>query len=153
MLEIGSGGGRWTRYLLPARRLYCVDVNPEMFHYILGRLGPQPNLSFVRTQGTDLPGIEPESIDLVFTFGTFVHLEAEFIDGYLKSIRDVIKPDADVLIHYSDKEKPAAAANEGFAHTNTVVMEDLLAKNGYVIVEHGTDFLPHSNIVHARLPA
>lgn len=150
VLEIGSGGGRWTRYLLPAQRLYCVDVNPEMFHYLLERLGPRANLSFVRTAGTDLPGIEPRSIDLVFTFGTFVHLEAELIDAYLRSIRTVIRPDGDVLLHYSDKEKPAAAENQGFAHTTTRVMEDLLAENGYTIVRHGTDFLPHSNIVHAR---
>ena len=56
------------------------------------------------------------------------------------------------MLHYSDKETPVAAANEGFAHTNTKVMEGLLAQNGYVIVKHGTDFLPHSkSFTHASI--
>ncbi|HEU5397089.1 MAG TPA: hypothetical protein VFV81_07970, partial [Verrucomicrobiae bacterium] len=30
VLEIGPGGGRWTRYMLPARKIYAVDFHQEL---------------------------------------------------------------------------------------------------------------------------
>ena len=38
-IEIGSGGGRWTQYLLNFKRLYCVDLNQKMFNYLIDRFG------------------------------------------------------------------------------------------------------------------
>jgi SAM-dependent methyltransferase len=44
VLEIGAGGGRWTRYLLGARRIICVDLNPEFFDVLKARF-PGSNLN------------------------------------------------------------------------------------------------------------
>src|SRR5918995_647750 len=37
VLEIGPGGGRWTQYLLPARKVVVVELNPQFFDYLRER--------------------------------------------------------------------------------------------------------------------
>ncbi len=149
-LEIGPGGGRWTRYLLEFERLVCVDLDPDVFHGLLTRFGPRANVSFCRTNGTDLPGVRRGSIDFVLTFGVFVHLDPSILDGYLHSLRSVVAPDADLILQYADKHKPAGAADSTFAPTTGPIMNYLLATAGFEVVDEDRELLPHSNVVHAR---
>ena len=149
-LEIGSGGGRWTQYLLGFGRLYCVDLNPEMFHYLLRRFGPRPHVGFCQTAGTDFPGIPTRSLDFVFSFGTLVHLDPPLIERYLANLSPLVRPGADVVLQYADKEKPLGASNAGFAQTTSAVMRGLLERSGYEVVEEDARTLPHSNVVRAR---
>jgi SAM-dependent methyltransferase len=88
IVEIGSGGGRWTQYLLPfATRLKVVELNPESFDHLRRRFSDQiEKLEFVVTTGSEMGGVPTGSIDLVFTFDVFVHLEPEVIGGYLTEI-------------------------------------------------------------------
>jgi SAM-dependent methyltransferase len=136
-LEIGSGGGRWTQYLLGFDRVYCVDINREMFHYMIERFGGAPQLSFCETDGQSFPGVPRRSVDFVFTFGTFVHL-------------DPLAPGAQVVVQYADKAKPLAAGNEGFAHTTRPLMLEMLTRCGYEVLEEDNESLPHSNVVRFR---
>src|SRR5713226_3138814 len=55
-VEIGPGGGRWTRYLLGFRRLYVVDYYQEVLAE-LRRNFDRPNMVFLHNAGTDFPGI------------------------------------------------------------------------------------------------
>src|SRR5579863_6795190 len=50
-LEIGPGGGRWTRYLLGFRRLYVVDFYPELLKELRHRFNT-PNMQFITNNGT-----------------------------------------------------------------------------------------------------
>ncbi|MEL6345061.1 MAG: class I SAM-dependent methyltransferase [Myxococcota bacterium] len=150
ILEIGSGGGRWTQLLLNARKLYSVDINQAMIQYLQQRFGTPPQLALIQTAGADLPGVPERSIDFVFSFGTFVHLEPETIAEYLQNIRPLLKPGADVVIQYSDKTKPIAANNPHFAATDSLMMEAMFCKYGYRVIRHDTQLLVHSNIIHVR---
>ena len=51
ILEIGTGGGRWTQFLINAKKLYSVDVNPVMLEYAAKRFGAVDNLSLIHTDG------------------------------------------------------------------------------------------------------
>ena len=73
-----------------------------------------PHLRCVKNNGTDLPTVDDGSIDYLWTFGTFVHLEPKLIRGYLASIPRILAPNANVVIHYSDKRKPRAQQNPAF---------------------------------------
>ncbi|MCC7011890.1 MAG: class I SAM-dependent methyltransferase [Planctomycetes bacterium] len=150
-LEIGCGGGRWTRDLLGFGRLYCVDIHAEMFHYLLERFGPQAHVSFVRSTGSDLPSVPARSLDFVFSFGTFVHLDPPLVEEYLRNLAPLLRPYAHVVIQYSDKRKPRAAGNPGFAPMDVELMHALLARTGFAVEEEQNETLPHSNIVRARL--
>jgi SAM-dependent methyltransferase len=146
-VEIGPGGGRWTRYLLTLARLYVVDFHQELLDE-LARNFRAPGLFLVKNTGTDFPLIELESVDLVFSFGVFVHLDAPIIESYLDNIKTIIRPGADVIIQYSDKTKEWARKNLTFSDNDPARMCAMITARGYRIVREDRDRLPHSSIVH-----
>jgi SAM-dependent methyltransferase len=146
-VEIGPGGGRWTRYLLTLARLYVVDFHQELLDE-LARNFRAPGLFLVKNTGTDFPLIELESVDLVFSFGVFVHLDTPIIESYLDNIKTIIRPGADVIIQYSDKTKEWARKNLTFSDNDPTRMCAMIKARGYRIVREDRDNLPHSSIVH-----
>jgi hypothetical protein len=145
-LEIGPGGGRWTRYLLGFSRLYVVDYHDELLRELRKNFSA-PNMVFVKNNGTDLPGVPDASVDFVFTFGTFVHLDGDLIDAYLINLRRVVKPGANLVVQYSDKTKPSAQLNDGFSDNDPERMCAMITRAGYTIVEEDRTTLPHSSVV------
>ncbi len=145
-LEIGPGGGRWTRYMLGFSRLYVVDYHEELLRELRKNFSG-PNMVFVKNNGTDFPGVPDEVVDFVFTFGTFVHLDRDLIAAYLTNLRRVVKPGANLVIQYSDKTKPTAQQNEGFSDNDPETMARMVTEAGYTIVEEDRTTLPHSSVV------
>jgi ubiquinone/menaquinone biosynthesis C-methylase UbiE len=146
-VEIGPGGGRWTRYLLGFKRLYVVDYYAEMLDELQRRFR-KPNMVFVKNNGTDFPGVETDSIDYLFSFDTFVHLDKPIIQMYLESIRAIVKPKANIMIHYSDKTKVMAQANRGFADNTPDEMRQMARRAGFQIVHEDLTTMWHSSIIH-----
>ena len=147
VVEIGSGGGRWTKYLLEARKVFAVDVSSEFFPMLKERFpDAKDKLVFYQTSGTELDGIDSETIDFVYSFGVFVHIEPEDIDSYLGEIKRVLKPDAFATIQYADKTKKRARKNPNFSDMTPARMESLLGAHGLRLVEHDTKLLDHSSI-------
>lgn len=146
VLEIGPGGGRWTRYLLEAKLVYAVDYHEELLEE-LRKTVRSGNVRFIRNNGTDFPGVPAASVDFVFSFGTFVHLDIDLIEAYLRNLRPVLKQDANVVLHYSDKTKPLAQANAGFSENDPDRMRRLVQAGGYRILEEDTKTLWHSSLV------
>ena len=157
-LEIGSGGGRWTRYLLVARKVVVVELNREFFEYLEERFSADAEkLEFYETSGYEIRGIPDESIDLVFSFGTFVHIDPEGIDAYLGEIRRTLRPGGTATIHYGDRSKKFFAGRPpgyaGFSDMDARKMESFLQSHGLEVLEHDRRLLNHSNVVVFRRPA
>ena len=146
-LEIGPGGGRWTRYLLPCRSVWLVDFHEEILDLVRQTFGEHDNLEFVHNTGSDFPGVPDESIDFLYSFGTFVHLDEPLVDSYLDNMRRILRPDATVVIQYSDKRKPMCARNKGFADMVPDRMRELLAQHGYRITGEDEWTMWHSSLV------
>jgi SAM-dependent methyltransferase len=154
-LEIGSGGGRWTRYLLEARKVVVVELNPEFFAYLRERFPDDVDrLEFRETPGYELPGVGDESIDFVFSFGTFVHIDPEGIDAYLGEIHRCLRPGGTATIHYGDRSKKFFAGRPpgyaGFSDMDAQKMESFLDRHGLEVLAHDRTSLNHSNIVVFR---
>ena len=145
-LEIGPGGGRWTRYLLPFRRIYAVDYHAELLAELRKNF-PHSHIIEILNNGTDFPGVPPASVDFVFSFGTFVHLDPDIIPGYLANLRAVVRPTAQVIIQYSDKDKPEAQKIAGFSDNDPRRMRAMVESAGYRIEEEDTAILNHSSIM------
>ncbi|HWY14199.1 MAG TPA: class I SAM-dependent methyltransferase [Rhizomicrobium sp.] len=145
-LEIGPGGGRWTRYLLPFRRLYVVDHYPELLAELRKNFA-HPNIVEILNNGTDFPGVPFASVDFVFSFGVFVHLDADIIRAYLANLHDVIHPASQLVVHYSDKDKPLAKQNAGFSDNDPRRMRAMVEEAGYSIEEEDTTSLDSSAIM------
>lgn len=145
-IEIGPGGGRWTRYLLGFGELYVVDYYTEMLEQLQKNFQGK-NLRFIQNNGTDFPGIEDVSIDYLFSFGTFVHLDNELIEAYLKNLKPKIKPGANIVIQYSDKTKIMAQMNDGFSDNTPDLMRQMVANTGFNILEEDLTTMWHSSII------
>ncbi len=156
-LEIGAGGGRWTRYLLRAREVVVVELNGEFFAYLESRFPDAAGkLRFYETTGYELAGVGDDSIDFVFSFGTFVHIDPDGIDAYLAEIRRVLRPGGTASIHYADRSKKFFAGRPpgyaGFSDMDAGKMERLVARHDFELVEHDVRLLNHSNVVVFRKP-
>lgn len=145
-LEIGPGGGRWTRYLLDFKRLYIVDYHPELLRELQNNFN-RKNMIFIRNNGTDFPGVGEGSIDYLFSFGTFVHLDKHLIEAYLENIRSIVTPGANIVIQYSDKTKIMALLNSGFSDNTPEEMKRMVLSAGYKILEEDTTTLWHSSVI------
>jgi SAM-dependent methyltransferase len=149
VVEIGSGGGRWTQYLRAAGRLIVVEYNPESFDYLRARF---PGLAFTpyRTSGYEMHGVADASADFVFTFDVFVHIEPDGIQAYLHEIERVLRPGATAVVHYGDVRKEIARENPGFSRMTRALMDDMIATTGLRVVDHDEAIMFHSNLVALR---
>jgi cyclopropane fatty-acyl-phospholipid synthase-like methyltransferase len=148
-VEIGPGGGRWTRYMLGFKKLYAVDFHPELLDELKKNFD-RPNIEYIKNNGTDFPGIPKRKVDFLFTFGVFVHLDLDIISSYLENARSIMKKNGDIVIQYSDKNKPLAQQNKGFSENTPEKMRELVASHGYRIIREDTTTLLHSSVIHLR---
>ena len=146
-VEIGPGGGRWTRYLLGFKTLYAVDYYEELLAELRRNFGRRRNLVFIKNAGTDFPGIPAHSIDYLFSFGTFVHLEFDTIEAYLRNIKSIMKPGANIVIQYSDMTKIMAQMAPSFSQNTPTRMREAVRAAGCRILEEDTTSLWHSSVI------
>ena len=145
-VEIGPGGGRWTRYLLGFKKLYVVDYHQELLDEVRKNFG-RPTMEFIKNNGTDFPGVASHSVDYLFSFGCFVHLDLDLIDAYLRNMRSILKQGANAVIHYADKTKAMAQANEAFSDNTPAKMRAMVLGAGYEILEEDITTMWHSRVI------
>jgi SAM-dependent methyltransferase len=103
VLEIGPGGGRWSEALAKrADRLVLVDVTPRVLDLVRERLADPGHVSYVRSSGSDLPGVEDGSVDAIWSFDVFVHVAPVDQAGYLDEIARVLAEGGVAAIHHAD---------------------------------------------------
>jgi SAM-dependent methyltransferase len=149
-LEIGPGGGRWTRYLLDFGRLYLVDYHAELLQELRTRFNTA-NMQFIVNKGTDFPGVPEHSVDYVLSVACFVHLEVHLIAAYLKNIARILKSRGNVIITYSDKTKVGAQMNSGFSENTPARMREMVTEAGFKILEEELTLLWNSGIIRFGL--
>lgn len=146
-VEIGSGGGRWTRYLCNFKILYAVEYSQPMLDELKRNFGGRRNIRFVKNNGADFPGIPERSIDCLFSFGTFTQFDLDLIDAYLVSMKSILKPGADIVIQYSDKTKIMSQLLEGSSENTPERMRGAVQARGYRILEEDTTSLWNSSVM------
>jgi len=107
----------------------------------------KPRMEFIKNNGTDFPGIPERSIDHLFSFGTFVHLDAPIIEIYLANMKKILKPGANAVIQYSDKTKIMAQLNENFSENTPDKMRTMVLNAGYTIREEDLTTMWHSSVI------
>ena len=102
VMEIGSGGGRWTRYIHQfTSDLLCVDASPAMIRHVkaIGLTNPEPRY-FLNTT----PILTGEHFDFIFSYDTLVHFDEDLFRRYLNVICLSVLPGAVVIIHHGSNE-------------------------------------------------
>jgi cyclopropane fatty-acyl-phospholipid synthase-like methyltransferase len=110
------------------------------------------NITYIKNNGDDFPTIKDASVDFLFSFGTFVHLDLDIIDRYLRNMKALLNKGSNVVIQYSDKTKPLGKGNDGFSENDPEKMRALILAHGYSIYEEDVKTLWHSSIVRFGLP-
>lgn len=103
LVEIGSGGGRFTEVLLPrCEKVIATDTSRTMLRMCRQRFGAYPQVEYVHLDGRGLTGIADGSADAVFSYGVFVHLQHWDIYNYLEETARVLRPGGRAIIQHSD---------------------------------------------------
>ena len=152
IVEIGPGGGRFTQYLTGASKLYLVDYNEKMFDIIRAEFAPEnvAKMTFIKSSGSTLAGVPDASIDKVFTFDCFVHLEIDLIEEYVADMRRVLKSGGLAIVHYADSNKPLAQklkADGLFVQMFPEDMHRLAATYGFRLVKEDMKSISHSAVI------
>lgn len=102
VLEIASGHGRISKKLINyASRLYLVDMNKNCIERCKEVLELKENIFYFVNDGLSLNDIEDNSIDFVFSWDSFVHMQKFVIENYLKEINKKLKIGGYGAIHHS----------------------------------------------------
>ncbi|MGI0025188.1 MAG: class I SAM-dependent methyltransferase [Nitrososphaera sp.] len=101
ILEIGPGAGRWTEYLQPiAKRLILVDIAPKCIALCKERFaGRDSNIEYHVIDG-DIDFIPDSSLDRVWSYDVFVHVNPSDTKRYIKSFSRILRPGGIAVIHH-----------------------------------------------------
>jgi ubiquinone/menaquinone biosynthesis C-methylase UbiE len=102
VLEIGPGGGRWTEHLLPrANSLVVVDLTPECIRLCQERFGSGSKIKYFVNDGRDLSFIPDMSLDRIWSFDVFVHIQRDDIEKYVSQFPRILSHGGVAVIHHA----------------------------------------------------
>ena len=146
VVELGAGYCDFINQF-PARRKIAFDLNPEMAAFAA------PEVELRTTDAISLPGIPPESVDLVFASNFLEHLNRNELDALLPRIRTVLASDGRLILLQPNYRLCAKRYFEDPTHQT--VFDDtsivtLLDAHAFRVVRVEPGLLPFS--MRSRLP-
>jgi ubiquinone/menaquinone biosynthesis C-methylase UbiE len=153
-LEIGPGHGRWSVELqkrVSSGALHLADLSPSCLSFCARRMAGSPNqMNYHVTDGWSLPGIGTASVDFVWSFDAFVHIEEPEIRGYAKELHRVMKPQSIGVIHHSGN--PTAQQRAGGMRSSVTgrMFSEILTKNSLHVIRQ-TDQWGDNNACNVKL--
>jgi hypothetical protein len=83
ILEIGPGAGRWTEILLPmSSRFWGIDISERCIAICRERFSSYSKAEFYVTHGDDLARVPNDSVDALWSYDVFVHVNQCEFDLY-----------------------------------------------------------------------
>jgi len=106
--EIGAGTGRFSRQIIGrCRKLYLVDNSPFVCNFLKNYYrGWKDTVEVILCNECQLPQIPSHSVNLVFSVGTFVHLDLEQFYGYFLEVARILHKGGVASIHYANIMNP-----------------------------------------------
>jgi SAM-dependent methyltransferase len=100
-----------SRILLAAaaKQLFLVDRSPHCLESCQARFKHLPHVQYQLTEGASLPAELENSIDFIWSFDCFVHIEAPQIAQYFREFSRVLAPSAKALIHHANRRNGTLA--------------------------------------------
>jgi SAM-dependent methyltransferase len=103
IVEIGAGHGRWTQFLAGwSPEVIAVDVAPGCIDALADRFAGAPGVHPALCDGRSLPDVDDGSVDLVFSFDSLVHADADALAGYVAEAARVLADDGVAWLHHSN---------------------------------------------------
>jgi ubiquinone/menaquinone biosynthesis C-methylase UbiE len=131
VLEIGPGAGRWTEALLEeARSLVALDLSDACVEICRARFASAAHARFLVTRGSDLAGVADASVDAIWAFDVFVHVNTPEVEGYVAEMRRVLRRDGTAVVHHGTGRE----AGGWRSNLTTPALAAILDRHGFEIV-------------------
>src|ERR1700686_285893 len=101
ILEIGPGAGRWTGVLVEmAGTFTAVDLAQSCIRICRQQYGDKSGTTFLVGNGQDLAGISDASIDSIWSFDVFVHINVGETIRYVNEFKRVMRSGSVGVVHH-----------------------------------------------------
>jgi hypothetical protein len=172
-LEIGPGRGAWTRALLGAKEVWCLDAVSAQDNRFWEYVGRNEKVRYFKVSDFSCSILPDNAFDYLFSFGVFCHLPFARIREYMENLHGKLKTGAHCFIMVADYEKYNAAfdklpnmekvprldTNEDqvmrpgrWFHAGCKRTCDMLTEIGYRIVDPDVGALHRDPIIHFQKP-
>lgn len=105
VLEIGCGGGAWTKMMLDAEEIWCLDARTAEANGIFEYLGHPKNVRYVQVSNAECEKLEDDKFDLVFSMGCLCHLPFQTVADYIRNLYPKMKRGSNGFIQIADYDK------------------------------------------------
>ena len=113
LLEIGPGRGAWTRGMLDAKEVWCLDALSAEHNGFWSYIGNQykEKVNYFQVKNALLEECPDNYFDFIFSFGAFCHMPLAIQRDYQKNLFKKARPSARGVIMFSDFDKLNSALN------------------------------------------
>jgi SAM-dependent methyltransferase len=144
VLEVGPGAGRWTEILRDqASRLVLVDISQTCLDLCRNRFGSGPEMEYLLLEGDAVGVLDvvTESVDVVWSYDAFVHINPTDVDGYLAEFSRILRPGGRAVIHHAG-EYDAGSRDDFRADMTREWFAALVRRHDLIVVAQDAE-LPH----------
>jgi cyclopropane fatty-acyl-phospholipid synthase-like methyltransferase len=142
IMEIGSLDGKWIQFFNEASKIICVDLVENGFERMKKRWPEWPLITY-KTSGSELMGIESNSVDFVLTIDSLVRVDKNIIKRYIFETKRVLKLDGKMCLHFPCSNS-AGSNVRGFTKISLEEYKEMLLEAGFsnflfdtTTIEHG----------------
>jgi ubiquinone/menaquinone biosynthesis C-methylase UbiE len=101
ILEIGPGAGRWTSVLVKMTDTFtAVDIAESCIRICRQQYGNKSGTTFLVGNGQDLAGVADASVDAIWSFDVFVHINLGETARYVNEFKRVMRPGSVGVVHH-----------------------------------------------------
>ena len=131
VLELAMGHGRWVPSLAQrAWRYLGVDFGPSCVKFCRARFANLTNAVFHLNDGRSIPMIASNSVQFIWSFDSFVHIEPDITSGYMAEFSRVLAPGGRCVIHHPGAPTAAQRALGGRSQLTTQLFARLARAEG-----------------------
>jgi ubiquinone/menaquinone biosynthesis C-methylase UbiE len=115
VLEIGPGAGRWTEYLASrCDRVIAADITPRCLDLCRERFADRTNISYELIVDGSLGFVPDGSLDAIWSYDVFVHINPNDTHRYLEQFPRILKPGGRAVIHHPGTYKTEKLRRQTF---------------------------------------
>ncbi len=142
ILEIGPGAGRWTEHLQKiGKKIILADITKKCLDVCQTRFKNDKNMEYHLIEN-NLDFLPENSIDQIWSYDVFVHINPSDIKKYVKEFQRVLKSGGIAIIHHSGMISDYIDKKEGWrSFMGKNQFSKILEENNLKIISQNEDFV------------
>jgi hypothetical protein len=105
VLEIGPGRGAWTKTMLTAREVWCLDALSAEHNHFWQYVGTAPHVRYHQVSDFSCSDLPDNHFTYFFSFGVFCHIPFWGVTEYLRNLFPKLRSGCDAFLMVADYAK------------------------------------------------